>query len=133
MFRSYAAVASLALGLGLALSSVPAMAQPGDHGAKVGHREEQKFPMPAADFKAHVARRQEKARAKLEEHIANKKVADDKAKELRARFEAGVARVNAEVEKACADGTVTKEEADAVRAVAKAAHGGHHHKKDKQG
>jgi hypothetical protein len=50
----------------------------------------------------------------------------EKAKELRARFDAGAAKVNAEVAKATADGTVTKEEAKDVFAAMRAMHPGKH-------
>jgi len=105
---------SLVLGTVLALASlvaVPAFA--GEHGKAA-------FPMPAAAFKAKVDTRQTKARAHMEERAA--KLPADQAKELRAKFDAGVAKVNAEVAKAVADGTVTKDEADAVRGVAKSVH-----------
>jgi hypothetical protein len=90
------------------------------------------FPMPAAEFKAKVDARQAKARKHMEERAAQ--LPADQAKELRASFEANVQKVNAEVAKAVADGTVTKEEAQAVRA-ASPHHGKHarnaHQKSDK--
>jgi hypothetical protein len=52
---------------------------------------------------------------------AREQAARRPGEELRAKFEAGVAAQNAEVAKAIADGTVTKDEAKAVRA-AGAAH-----------
>jgi hypothetical protein len=81
------------------------------------------FPMPAATFKQKVDARQAKAREHMEKRAA--KLTADQAKELRAKFDAGAAKINAEVSKATADGTVTKEEADAVRKVAHEARGGH--------
>ena len=107
-----------------AQGNVPAKTQraEGDKGAK-------HFPMPAAEFQAKVNARQTKARARMEEKAAQ--LPADQAKELRARFDANIAKVNAEVAKAVADGTVTKEEAQAVRA-ASPHHGKHarHHGKD---
>lgn len=92
--------------LGLATAfAVPAFAEGNGNGKH--------FPMPAAEFKAKVDARMTKARARMEEKA--KSLPADQAKELRTRFEAGVAKVNAEVAKAVADGTVTKEEAKAVR------------------
>lgn len=108
---------SMIIGTVLALASlvaVPAMA---------GDKHPESFPMPAAAFQAKVAARQQKARDHMEKRAAS--LAADQAKELRAKFDARQAKVNAEVAKATADGTVTKDEASAVRAAA----GHHHHKK----
>src|SRR5262249_15425948 len=88
------------------------------------------FPMPAAAFKQKVDERQAKARAHMEKR-ATKLNAED-AKALRAKFDAGAAKINAEVAKATADGTVTKEEAAAVRRVAKELRG-HHGKHARRG
>lgn len=96
------------------LVAVPAFAK-GDGGAK--------FPMPAAEFKAKVDARTAKAKERMEQRAA--KLPADQAKELRAKFDAGVAKVNAEVAKATADGSVTKEEAKAVRRVVKELRPGH--------
>ena len=78
------------------------------------------FPMPAATFQQHVSARQAKAREHMEKRASQ--LPADQAKELRAKFDANIAKVNAEVAKAVADGTVTKDEADAVRAASP--HGG---------
>jgi hypothetical protein len=78
------------------------------------------FPMSAATFKQRVEARQAKAREHFEKRASQ--LPADQAKELRDRFAATAAKVDAEVAKAIADGTVTKEEADAVRAAAP--HGG---------
>ena len=72
------------------------------------------FPIPAAQFKQHVDARQAKARQHMEEKAGKLSAADGQA--MRAKFDAATAKVNAEVAKATADGTVTKEEAQAVRA-----------------
>ena len=115
MFR----IATFALTAALAFAASPVFAGEG-HGRAEHHAEAaKKFPMPAAEFQQHVAARQEKARARLEEHIAKDKVAEDKANEMRARFQAGIAKVNEKVAAVCADGTVTLEEAKEVRAVVK--------------
>ena len=84
------------------------------------------FPMPAAAFKQKVDARQAKARERMEKRAST--LSAEQAKELRAKFDAGLAKINAEVAKAVADGTVTKEEATAVRQVAKEGRGhGHGH------
>ena len=102
-----------------AQGNVPAKTHRGD---AQGDKGQKHFPMPAAEFQAKVNARQTKARAHMEEKAAQ--LPADQAKELRARFDANIAKVNAEVAKAVADGTVTKEEAQAVRA-ASPHHGKH--------
>jgi hypothetical protein len=114
------------IGTVLALATVFAAAP-----AMAGEHEKASFPMPAAAFKQRVDTRQAKARERMEKHAA--KLTAEQAKELRAKFDAGIAKVNAEVSKATADGTVTKDEADAVRKVAKEMHGGHHGKHARRG
>ena len=110
----------IAIGLVLGtLIAVPAFAQGGaPRGDKQGERIS--FPIPAATFQQHVDARIAKARTHMEERAS--KLPADQAKELRAKFEASVAAQKAEVAKAVADGTVTKEEAKAVRAAGP--HGG---------
>jgi hypothetical protein len=81
--------------------------------AKVTHGDkDQQFPMKGSDFKAKVDGRLAKARERMEKRVA--KLDAEKAKETRAKFDAGAAKVNAEVGKAIADGTVTQEEAKSV-------------------
>ena len=93
------------------------------------HRAEKdkaQYPMPAAAYQQKVNERMAKARTRMEKYAA--KLDAEKAKEVRAKFDAGVANVNAEVAKATADGTVTKEEAQKVREAVRAMHphGGKH-------
>lgn len=109
--------ASVALSLSLVLASSAAFA--GEKGAG-----KMAFPVAAATYKQHVDARLEKKKTKLEERIASKKIPADKAEQMRAKFAERKAKVNAAVEKAVADGTVTKEEAKEVRK----AGGGHGHK-----
>lgn len=109
------------------LVAVPAFAAPPQGNAPATHRAEgdragKHFPMPAAEFKAKVDKRMGKARAHMEERVA--KMSPAEAKEARAKFDAVAANVNAEVAKAVGDGTVTMEEAKAVRA-ANPHHGKH--------
>jgi hypothetical protein len=129
----------LAVALSLAtLVAVPvtAFAAPRDGGvAKVHDKGDQdkKFPMAGAEFKAKVDGRLAKAREHMEKRAAKLDAAQ--AKELRAKFDAGASKVNAEVAKAVADGTVTKEEARDVHQAMRAMHpgkGNHekHQKKD---
>jgi hypothetical protein len=114
-----ASILALAFGLSTAFA-VPAMA----------HDYEKRFPMPAAEFQQHVDAREARARARMEDEIAERKLTDDEANQLRARFDAVIATVNVEVQKAEADGTVTLEEAKAVHALAFALWPHHHHHHD---
>ncbi len=98
-----------------ALAALPALAD-GD-----GKHTPPSFPIAGAEYKQHVDARVTRMRAHLEEKAS--KLTADQAKELRVSFEASVAKMNAEVAKAIADGKVTKEEFDAVRAASP--HHGH--------
>ncbi len=86
---------------------------------------DRKFPMPAAEFKAKQDAHVATGRARLEERIKQKNLNAEQAKELRARFDARVAKVSQVVAKVTADGTVTKDEAKEVRAVAHEGRRGH--------
>lgn len=114
----------VAIGLALGtLIAVPAFADRGERPS---------FPIPAATFQQHVDAHTTKARARMEERAS--KLDANQAKELRAKFEAGVNAQNAEVAKAIADGTVTKDEAKAVRAAGpRGGHGGGGHCEGKKG
>jgi hypothetical protein len=128
--------------LALSTFALPALADSGagrgaraEHAAHAGQRGEKgdkpQFPMPAADFVARMAKRTEKAQARLEQHIAKKSLPADKAAEARAKFAASQAVINQEVAKVTADGTVTAEEAKQVHQVirAQSPHQGHKGKK----
>lgn len=113
MFRSFSR-SKIVLAVAFVLASLvaaPAFAKGkgGDHAKN--------FPMPAAQFKAKVDAKTAKAKQRMEDKV--KGLPADQAKELRAKFDSGVAQVNAEVAKATADGTVTLDEAKKVREVAK--------------
>ena len=128
------------LALVSSLVAVPALAAPvagGDAPAHVAHgkngegKHGKKFPMAAAEFKTKADERLAKARAHMEQRAA--KLPADKAKELRTGFEAGAAKVNAEVAKATADGTVTKDEAGQVRTAMREVRGHKHGGKARRG
>ena len=127
-------VTALALALSLATSSAVVMAAPAKAEAARHERGDaaKKFPMKADEFRQHVAQRTVKARARMEKHLANKKVSEEKAKEVRAKFAAVQARVDAKVTEVCADGTVTLDEAKSVWAIAREAMP-HHGKQAKKG
>jgi hypothetical protein len=126
-FRTLAA--SVALSLSLVLASSAAFA-----GEKAGHG--LAFPVAGATFKQKADARIEKRRTRLEERITKKNLPADQAAQLRARFAEKSAKISAAVDQAVADGTVTKEEAQAIRKIAKGdKHGkrGAHGKKARAG
>jgi hypothetical protein len=90
------------------------------------HKNHPTFPITAADFQARHDARVVKMRAKLEARITEKKVDAEKAKMMRERFETRTSAVQIAINKAKADGTVSKEEAKEVRQVA---HPGRHGKR----
>ena len=117
----------LAVAISLASLAAPTLAfaappqgAPSAHRAEKGEKGEKQFPMPAAEFKTKVDGKLARARQHMETRAA--KLDADKAKELRAKFDAGAANVNAEVAKATADGTVTKDEAKSVFTAMRAMH-----------
>jgi hypothetical protein len=77
------------------------------------------YPAPAPAFRKLVDERIEGARVRLEQYITTKAVPREKAQALRERFRAAIAQINAKVTEACADGTVTAEEARGVHELAK--------------
>jgi hypothetical protein len=104
--------------LALALATTFALPATADEHAK-------RFPMPAAEFQEHVDARIQRARARLENAIAEKSLPDDQANALRAHLDTVVANVKVEVQKAVADGVVTLDEAKAVHAVSRELHAHH--------
>ncbi|MEO8798749.1 MAG: hypothetical protein ABI551_12755 [Polyangiaceae bacterium] len=90
-----------------------------------GNHHKASFPMAAAEFNQHVEARLTKRQAKLENRIKEKNVAADKANEMRAKLNERAAKTRAAAADAEKDGTVTIDEAKAVRA----AGGWHHFKK----
>lgn len=122
MFRSCLVVAAALC----ALPATAAYARPGAP-SEMRHDGDAKFPMSAADFRQHISDHLQRARARMEEHIANKQLPKDQADQLRAQFDAAVPRINAKVDEVCSDGTVTKEEAEAVWELARSLLPHHHH------
>jgi hypothetical protein len=114
-------VAALAFALSLASLSSSALAAPlaktnaAHHKADRKDKDDKNFPMKAEEFKRLVAERVGKARERLEKHISQKNVPEDRAKVLRAKFDLSAAVLNRKVDKVCEDGTVTREEAKEVR------------------
>ncbi len=94
-----------------------------------GNHPRANFPMAAAEFNQKVEGRLQKHQAKLEAIIQKKNIAADKATKMRAKFNDRAAKVRAAAAAAEQDGTVTADEAKAVRA---AGGGGHCHKDQKK-
>lgn len=123
--------AALVASIATVALAVPAFAETATAAKHAVHEEgahgkhDKKFPMPGAEFKAHVDQRIAKGRQHLETRIAS--LPADKQKEARDKFNAGVAAVNAEVGRAIADNVVTKDEATKVRDLAKQLRGAHGH------
>ena len=110
----------------------PAQAGKSDTHAVREGKNKDAFPMPAAAFKAKVEKRITKAREHMTEHFKKNNVAADKQKEILAKFDAGATKVRAAADKAGSDGTVTKEEAEQVRTLAKELRGKHGKKHEGQ-
>jgi hypothetical protein len=77
------------------------------------------FPMKGEDFVARVNERLAQAEAQLEAKLAKSKASESDKAEVRRRFKSGVAKVRSAAQAAAADGTVTREEAKQVRALAR--------------
>jgi hypothetical protein len=110
----------------LALTLTTAIAVPAS-----AHEDPSSYPMPAATFEKHIDARLARAHSRMEQEILAQHLTDAQANEVRARFDAVASEVSAEVQKAVADGTVTLQEAEAVRAVARQLH--RHHRRHHQG
>lgn len=93
-----------------------------------GNHQKASFPMAAAEFNQHLEARLAKRQARLEKVITEKNVAADKANAMRAKFNERAAKTRVAAADAEKDGTVTAEEAKAVRAA-----GGWHHVKKGHG
>jgi len=129
------------LRIGLAavsLTALPAFAfadgnttQPAPKGHVREGKEKAQFPMAAADFKARIDTHISKNREKIVARMTAKNVPADKQEKVLAKFDEGTQTIMAEVDKVCADGTVTKEEAKQVAEVARTVRG--HHKGHKGG
>jgi hypothetical protein len=117
MNRTTALLLATTCFLGVAAPAYAHTSQP----TQVGHEHEgeAKFPMTAADYRAHIAKRETHMRDHLEKYVTEKGIAKDKADALRATLNAGLAKVDKRVDEVCADGTVTKDEGESVHALIK--------------
>jgi len=109
--------------LAVVLAALPATALAGEK----GEHEKMKFPVAAAEFRAKVTARQSRHKERMERFLTEKKIPADKAKEIRERAAQTEAKVNAKVSEVIKDGTVTEDEAKAVREIARAGHPHHKH------
>jgi nicotinamide mononucleotide adenylyltransferase len=115
-----------ALALGTFLAALPVAAHTQSPApASIQDERDAKFPMTAAEFREHVSQHLTKARARMEEHVA--RLPAEEAQARRAHFEAAVAQISAKVDEVCADGTVTKEEAEAVHELSRSLLHHRHH------
>ena len=128
-------VTAFALALSLASTSAVALADTGrapaarhERGDRPDRAEmEKQFPMPAATFQQKASAIAQKAREHMEKRLTEKQVPADKASEVRARFNATEAKVQAKIAEVSADGTVTLDEAKSVMAVAREGRPQHPH------
>jgi hypothetical protein len=131
------AVSAVALTSSLSFAGTAAAA-PEPPQASADQKGGKHFPMPAAEFRKKIDDRTAKARERMEASLKRRSVPEAQAKEVRTKFDAGVAQVKKVVDEVAADGMVTKDEAGRVRQVARQARGagheghrarGKHHKK----
>lgn len=116
---------AFALGLAFAVAPISAFAEEKPQAAKE-HREHRgdrakkvkQFPITADAFRQLVEKRISKAREKLDRVLDKRDLPPGIEAQIKKDFDAGVVKVRAAVDKAAADGTVTKEEAKAVRDLA---------------
>jgi len=131
--KTFARVASALVAVSLSLSPLVAMAdhrpadgaqaaaRPADAnpGVKKDHKKhEAAFPMKADQFRKHVDKRIEKVKARIEKAMEKHNVPAPKRAEIAKVVDSAIKDVHAAVDKAAADGVVTKEEAQAVKEVA---------------
>ncbi len=83
-----------------------------------GKREAHQFPMKGADFITRVDARIAKVHTKAQEKLAKRPLPEATKKAVLADVDAGAAKVKAAAHQAAADGTVTREEAKALRDLA---------------
>lgn len=97
-------------------------AKQGKHGKDGEHGKdgkERRFPIKAEKFQKVIEKRLGKAREKLEAHMKEKNLPEDKRAAIRKEFEAGATEVRALAKQVGEDGSVTKEEAQKVRDLAR--------------
>ena len=99
----------------------PALVEsPRDHkgGAHQGDKDKPQFPMKAEEFRVLVEKRIERVKARVEKGMERHKIPAAQRTEIAKAVEEATKHVRGAVDKAAADGTVTKEEAKQVRELA---------------
>ena len=92
---------------------------PAEHGHKHhGDKDKAQFPMKADAFRVMVEKKIERVKARVEKGMADHKIPADKRVEIAKAVDEAAKQVRTAVDKAAADGTVTKEEAKQVRELA---------------
>lgn len=134
--RSYTAL--LLCSMAMTTVALPALADGAHHGDRAaadGGSAKPSFPMPAAEFRARVNARLAERDARAEKRIADKKLDAAKAQKIRTHLAERKAKVTVVLDKVCADGTVTADEAKEVRAAGRGpkhrAHRGAHGRRAK--
>lgn len=133
MFRSFVRPLFVALSLAFATTAaVPAFAEHADNAKAAEHKGQgkdkkrgkvkidEKFPMESEKFSQIVEKRITKVREKLGNALTKHNVPDARKTEILKEFDAGAVAVRDAAKAAGKDGNVTKEEAQTVRASAKA-------------
>ena len=82
-----------------------------------------RFPMDGAAFVAKLEKRLERVAARIEKRLERSDKSDEAKERIRRRFLAGAEKVRTAARDAAADGTVTREEAQRVRELAKRVRG----------
>jgi hypothetical protein len=127
----------LAVALCLAFAAAPTVAFAGEASApagakdEAGHKKQKRvaFPIPADKFQAHLEKRIEKARGRMEGHMKEKNLPEADRAARRKAFDTSANEVRAAAKRAVQDGTVTKDEAKEVRKLGKGMKQAGHDKK----
>jgi tellurite resistance protein len=101
----------------LAASAKPSSAKPKDAAAHV-EKDKAQFPMKADEFRKMIDKRIERVKAHVEHSMEKHKLPAPQRAEVTKAVDAAVKEVRAAVDKAAADGVVTKDEAKQVRELA---------------
>jgi hypothetical protein len=112
-------VRPVAVSLALALAVAPAAAFAGSKDKSAEVKREHAFPMAAESFNKLIEKRLTKAREHLVRKLDKRNAPEAIKTQAKKEFDDGAAAVRALSAKAQADGTVTKDEAKQVRALAK--------------
>lgn len=120
----FARIGSALVAASLALAPVAALAEPGRNAKDAKSQEEQerahaKFPQKADDFRKHVEKRIEHAKARVGKAMDKRNLPAPVRAEVNKAVDAAVKEVHQAVDKAAADGVVTRDEARDVRKLAK--------------